>query len=106
VTIGATADDTGVVHRPAGETARTGIACRMACLAWPTGRQVVHRLGYRCHACKDLAVVTSRTTAGDTGMVHDPRVIARAIMTERAGLRGRQVIGRLAAAGCNREAGC
>ena len=106
VAVGAATHDAGVVHRPAGKTSRTGIARRMASLARPAGRQVVHRLGYRRHSGKYLSIMASRASAGNAGVVHHPRVIARAIMAERACRGRRQMIGRLAAAGRNREAGC
>ena len=106
VAVGTATHDAGVVHRPAGKAARAGIARRMASLARPAGRQVVYRLGYRRHPGKYLSIMTSRASAGDAGVVHYTRVIARAIMAERTSRGRRQVIGRLAAAGCNRETGC
>lgn len=105
VAVGTTADDAGVLHYPSGKSAGTGISCRVAGLACRTGRQVVHRLGDRRHAGKDLAVVASRATADDARVVHFPRVIGGA-MAERAHRSRRQVIGRLGAASRNRKARC
>lgn len=108
VAVGAAADDAGVIHFTAGESAgrwRGRNRRCMASLAGSRGRQVVHRLGYRCHSDKNLAVMASRTAADDTraGVVHDARII-RGTMTHRARCRGRQVIGRLGAARCNCKA--
>lgn len=106
VAVGTTTHNTGMVHRSAGEAACIGIARRMTSLARLTGRQVVHRLGYRRHPGKYLSIMTSRASARDTGMVHYAGVITRAIMAERTRRSRRQMIGRLGAAGRDREAGC
>lgn len=106
VTIRATADDTGVVHDPSGESTGIGIGRSVAGLAHRTGRQMVHRFRYRRHPGKDLAVVASRATAGNTGVVHYPRVKAGGTMAERARRSSRQVIRRLRSSSRNRETHC
>ena len=44
----------------------------MAGLARRAGRQVIHRLGYRRHSGKGLAVVAARATVEDAGVDHHP----------------------------------
>ena len=98
VAIGATADDAGVVHFSAGESAgrrRSRNRSSMAGLAGRSRRQVVHRLGHRRYPGKHLAVMASRTSADDAGVVHYSRVIVGPVMAKRACCCGRQVIGRL-----------
>jgi len=107
VAIGATADDAGVVHFSAGESAgrrRGRDRSSMASLAGRSGRQVVHRLGHRRYPGKHLAVMASRTAANDTRVVHYSRVITGAAMAQRARCRCRQMICRFGPSRCNCKA--
>jgi len=107
VAIGATADDAGVVHFSAGESAgrrRSRNRSSMAGLAGRSRWQVVNRLGHRRYPGKHLAVMASCTAADDTRVVHYSRVIACAVMAERTRRGSRQVIGRLGPTRCNCKA--
>ena len=66
----------------------------MTGLARHTGRQVISRLGFRCHACKALPVMTVHTSVDNAAMAHRPGNKAGLLMAGCARLRRWQVIRR------------
>ena len=105
VTAGTATDNAGVLHRCSGE--RSEYAGRMTGFARHAGRNMGRAgpLGDRLHPYrKSLAVMTGRTTAHDTEMVHLGKGYAvPGRMAKRAGLCCRQVIGRHGSACCTCE---
>jgi hypothetical protein len=92
----AIAGDTGMVHRRSGE--HRELARLVTSLACQAGRQMVARLGYRCHTKKHLAVVATCAIADDTGMNHGRPGKCGELARCMAGLArraGRQVVCRL-----------
>jgi hypothetical protein len=70
----------------------------MAGLARRSGRQMVHRLGHRCHPGKGLAIVAACATAENAGMDHrrpGERCELGRRMASLARRAGRQMIHRL-----------
>jgi len=89
-------DNTDVVHRRPCEIGE--LACRMAGLACPAGRNVVRRLGHRRYSCIHLPVMAACAVAENAGVNHrrtgEISELARR-MTGLASSAGRQMVRRL-----------